>query len=203
MTQLGVPEGESEAEKDGIRESGCWQFLAKPPMPPLGNTWIYVLPRNRPPHPQGSGSPNQVGSLEGRQEAGGGRREAGGRRQEATPPQDALGPRKRQWPPSFTRNSWQPRLAPGVEPGAPVASGVGEEGGGGREVVGGGRWWGRGQASSISQPKEGRGRLGSARVGVKGKEVPAEGRALMWKEALTQAEGRPKTKLGNLNLTLF
>lgn len=74
MTQLGVPEGESEAEKDGIRESGCWQFLAKPPMPPLGNTWIYVLPRNRPPHPQGSGSPNQVGSLEGRQEAGGGRR---------------------------------------------------------------------------------------------------------------------------------
>lgn len=83
MTWLGITEGESEAEKDGIRESGCWQLLAKPLMPPLGNT------QEQPPYPQGSGSPNQVGSLEGRREAGGGRREAGG-----SPSPGCLGPQE-------------------------------------------------------------------------------------------------------------
>lgn len=60
-TRLGVREGESEAEKDRLRESGRWQFLAEPQMPSLGTTWIYLPPRNTP-HPQDSGSPTQVGS---------------------------------------------------------------------------------------------------------------------------------------------
>lgn len=156
------------------------------------------------PPPPGFWEPKPSGQPGG--EAGGRRREAGGGRREAggNPSPGCLGPQEETVASKFHSKLLAAQTCSRGGARSPSRlRGGGGRWGGGREVVGGGRWWGRGQASSISQPKEGRGRLGSARVGVKGKEVPAEGRALMWKEALTQAEGRPKTKLGNLNLTLF
>lgn len=146
MTWLGITEEESEAEKDGISKSGCWQFLAKPPMPPLGNTWIYVPPRNRPP-PPGFWEPKPSGQPGG--EAGGRRRPSPGR----------LGPQEETVASKFHLKLLAAQTC--SRGGARSPSRLG-----GRGNRGGGRR----QASSISQPKEGRGGLGSARVGVRGKD---------------------------------
>lgn len=149
MTEPGrAPQGEQEREGDrqaaGLRQ-GVWApAVSGPHRPPLGTAWIYCHP--------------------GRVPLTFWEREPGGQpRREAAPPQDASGPGESRWLPSLTRNSLQPRLAPGVEPGAWEAPG----------------WeWGAGfpQSSFASQRREAAG-LGSPKIGVKGKAFLAEGTA--------------------------
>lgn len=149
MTEPGrAPQGEQEREGDrqaaGLRP-GVWApAVSGPHRPPLGTAWIYCHP--------------------GRVPLTFWEREPGGQpRREAAPPQDASGPGESRWLPSLTRNSLQPRLAPGVEPGAWEAPG----------------WeWGAGfpQSSFASQRREAVG-LGSPKIGVKGKAFLAEGTA--------------------------
>lgn len=125
MTEPGLdPQRQTDRDRQtaGLKQ-GVWApTVSEPQMPPLGTAWIYSHPGIFP-----------LTSWE---------REPGGQpRREAAPPRDASGPSESWWLPSLTRNSLQPRLAPGVEPGAWEASG----------------WeWGAASPSPVSQARDGR-----------------------------------------------